>query len=98
MSLRNLVTDRTQTSISSTVLRTNRRHTYSRTCLVLLNHLDTKMSVVGPAIIDDQLSVTFIDPGVTRALQLPSHLLTRDTLVTTSVQGDSKSTQCQTVH
>ena len=52
---------------------------------------------MGLAMIDDQSSVTFMDPDAARALQLPRNFLAQDTLATSTVQGESKPVPCQVI-
>ena len=56
------------------------------------------MSIEGLAIIDDQASITLVDPCVIKALDIqPSHL-SKTTLSTTTVQGTSPAQPCRLIH
>ena len=79
------------------VLYARRRHTYSTTCPVKLTHPVTGRVIIGLAIIDNQSTLTFMDPEALKALQLPKHLIQRDRLATSTIQGDSGPLPCQTI-
>ena len=56
------------------------------------------MSIEGLAIIDDQASITLVDPCIINALDIqPSHL-SKTSLSTTTVQGTSPAQPCHLVH
>ena len=65
---------------------------------MILKHPKTSVSIEGLAILDDQASITLVDPGVITALEIPSSELTQTKLSTTTVQGTSPAEPCQMVH
>ena len=56
------------------------------------------MSIEGLAIIDDQASITLVDPCIIKALDIQTSHLSKTTLSTTTVQGTSPAQPCHLVH
>ena len=79
-----------------TVFFTDRRTLYSRTCPVRLRYQATGHTIEGLAIIDDQSSITFMDPEAAERLRIPSSARKRDRLSNITVQGLSQPEVCWT--
>ena len=75
-----------------------RSPSYGRTGPVTLSHPFSKQSIEGLAILDDQASITMIDPEVVKHLQIPAREITTTTLSTTTIQGTSAPETCRVIN
>merc|ERR1712074_406872 len=71
---------------------------YSRTCPVSLYHPQARCRIRGLAVIDDQSTITFMDPWAIDRMGLPQSELMHGTLATVTVQGTSQADPCQLVN
>merc|ERR1712082_405946 len=94
-----LLTNRTQQKRSGTVnwIEKGRETNYSRTVPVEITHPRAERPMRGFAIIDDQSSLTILDPSAVELMGLPSDIMATGNLSTTTVQGTSAPERCITV-
>ena len=59
-----------------------------------ISHPSSRETVYGLAIIDDQASVSFVDPSLRQALRLPSNVLRPSVQSTVTIEGPSKEKPC----
>ena len=59
-----------------------------------VSHPSTRESVVGLAIIDDQATISFVDPSLRQKLRLPSKVLRPSVQATITIDGPSKAKPC----
>ena len=71
---------------------------YSRTCPVLISHPGASGSYEGLAILDDQASISFVDPAVGRVLDIPETSIKASTQSTITIEGQSQPKPCKIIH
>ena len=71
---------------------------YSRTCPVLISHPGSSGSYEGLAIIDDQSSISFVDPAVGQVLDIPVTSTRASTQSTITIEGQSRPQPCKIIH
>ena len=81
-------------SLNDTVLHIGRGPCFSRTCPVKFTHPSSRETVKGLAIIDDQATVTFVDPSIKGLLRLPSRVLRPSRQATVTINGPSEEKPC----
>ena len=59
-----------------------------------VSHPSSRETVVGLAIIDDQASISFVDPSLRQLLRLQSKVLRPSTQATITIEGPSKEKPC----
>ena len=70
---------------------------YSRTCPIQLTNPKTNTTIEGLAILDDQASITMIDPSVVEMLSIKPSDMKSTNLSTTTIEGTSLPGPCKLV-